>query len=60
MSTPLAKRLKGLERKHRPRRVRVVVWDRSEGPRPTVDAAPGEEVHYVSWQSGAADEERAR
>ena len=52
MSTPLTKRLKMLEQKHRPRRVRVVVWDRSEGPRPLVDAAPGEEVHYVLWTSG--------
>ena len=60
MSTPLAKRLKVLEHKHRPRRVRVVVWDRSEGPRPIVDAAPGEEVHYVIWQSGEASEEQAR
>jgi hypothetical protein len=59
VSPPLAKRLKVLEAKRRPRRVRVVVWDRSEGPRPTVDAAPGEEVHYVIWQSGAASGERA-
>jgi hypothetical protein len=48
MSKPLARRLKALEQKHRPRRVRVVVWDRSEGPRPLVEPAPGEEVHYVS------------
>ena len=59
MSAPLAKRLKLLEAKHRPRRVRVVVWDRSEGPRPIVDAGPGEVVHYVIWRSGVAHEEQA-
>ena len=59
MSAPLAKRLKLLEAKRRPRRVRVVVWDRSEGPRPIVDAGPGEVVHYVIWQSGVAHEEQA-
>ncbi len=60
MSPPLTRRLRLLEAKRRPRRVRVVVWDRSEGPRPIVDAGPGEVVHYVSWQSGVAHEEQAR
>ncbi len=59
MCAPLTRRLRLLEAKRRPRRVRVVVWDRSERPRPIVDAGPGEVVHYVIWQSGAADEEQA-
>jgi hypothetical protein len=51
MKASLARRLKRLEARHPPRRVRVVWWDRSQ-PRPVVEAAPGEQVYYVSWLGG--------
>jgi len=52
LSTLVVKRLKALERKHWPRPDRIVIWDRSEEPRPIADAAPGEAGHYVLWTSG--------